>query len=44
MQNETRPDQARVAENHREQPDDAPHARLIGELDNELRKIVKVWT
>jgi hypothetical protein len=28
-----------VAEHHQEQPDDPPHARVIGELDGKLRKV-----
>ena len=33
VEDEPRPDQARVAEHHREQPGDAFDARLVGELD-----------
>ena len=35
VEDEPRPDQAGVAEHHREQPDDALDARLVGELDLE---------
>ncbi len=33
VNDEARPHQPGIAEDHREQPDDAPDARLIGELD-----------
>ena len=39
MNNEPRPDQARIAEHHREQPDDARHPALIGELNFEPGEI-----
>ena len=32
VEDEPRPDQPGVAEHHREQPDDAPDARLVGEF------------
>ena len=39
MHDEARPDQSGVAEHHREQPDDALDAGLVGKFDNELREV-----
>src|SRR5271170_395314 len=39
MDDEARPDQPGVAEDHGEEPDNAPHARFICERDVELGKI-----
>jgi hypothetical protein len=39
MDNEARPDQARVTEHKREKPHDALRARLICELDHKARKV-----
>ena len=39
VDDEPRPDQARIAEHHREQPDDARHPGLVGELNFEPGEI-----
>ena len=39
MDDKPRPDQARIAKHHGEQPDDARHSRLVGELSLELGEI-----
>src|SRR5262249_50242600 len=39
VHDEAAPDQARVAQHHGEEPDDALHARLVGELDLEAGEI-----
>jgi DDE superfamily endonuclease len=39
MHDEARPNQSRVAEHEREQPDDASDAGLVGKFDNELREV-----
>jgi hypothetical protein len=39
VNNEPRPDQARIAEHHGEQPDDPRHPGLVGELNLEPGQI-----